>query len=240
LRLRVLILTIIVLILISSAPIASSGNSPEAVLVYIEPASLKVRPQEEFTINVMVNPRGVGISAGEIEVRFNHSAFEAVNVSLGNLFGKSPLVLKRSINNTVGLVWCVAARIGSTHPPTPPSSFIKIRFRVRSNAASGKYMIRLSKIGLSDENFRDITSMRTSSSLITIVAPPTTPTTQIIPTTIITQIWYTSTIISTTTQRPAINIFHVIIILGALIIIATLTLLMLSKRRRKPRVVAIR
>jgi len=87
LRLRVLILTIIVLILISSAPIASSGNSPEAVLVYIEPASLKVRPQEEFTINVMVNPRGVGISAGEIEVRFNHSALEAINISLVNLFG---------------------------------------------------------------------------------------------------------------------------------------------------------
>jgi len=140
------------------------------VAVYIDTESIEVKPGEEFTIEVKVDPGSYGISGGEINVGFNSTAFEVTEVSPGDLLGPSPLEGKKDIDNNEGTVSYAIARIGPTTPPTPLGAFAQIRFKVREDAQAGTYEIKLTEVGLTDEEFEDIPEASLSHRSVEVTA----------------------------------------------------------------------
>jgi hypothetical protein len=153
----------------------------ELVSVYIEPTSIELKPEEEFKVRIKVDPKGKGISAGEINVTFNIDAFECINISPGDILGPSPLEGVKRIDNAAGFLRYAIARIGRTEPPTSPGVFAEIRFKVKSKVNIGTYNIELVGVGLADEGFKDITNISIGNRLVAVKItemPPQTTTIQ--------------------------------------------------------------
>ena len=70
------------------------------VAVSIEPKAVEVEPGENFTLSIVVDPQGSGVSGGEVAVFFK--GLEVVDVSAGDLLGPRPLVGFKYIDNAEG------------------------------------------------------------------------------------------------------------------------------------------
>ena len=147
----------------------------EAVSVYIYPASLEISAGEEFTIEIKVEPEGRGVSGGEINLEFNPNILEVINIETGDLFGPDPLIGIKEINNETGLIKYALARKGKTKVPTSPGIFATINLRVLEGVKEGTSKLTLAKIGLADENFKDIKEIKIQGASIIVSEKPKIP-----------------------------------------------------------------
>jgi len=72
------------------------------------------------------------------------------------------------MNNEEGVIRLALARVGKTPVPSPPGILAKVNFKVLDSATSGTYELKLTKVGLADENFQDITDFPVQGTSIKI------------------------------------------------------------------------
>jgi hypothetical protein len=200
----------------------------ELVSVYIEPASLELKPGEEFKVRIKADPKGKGISAGEINVTFNIDAFECISISPGDILGASPLEGVKSIDNAAGFLRYAIARIGRTEPPTPPGIFAEIRFRVKSKANIDTYTIELVGDGLADEEFKDITNISIGNRLVEVKITEGPLQT------------VTAPIVVGQTTSSIIHLLVAATLISSFIVFIGVLAMMYARRRRKSRVAGAR
>jgi len=138
-------------------PIKPPPTEPEEG-VYLSPTFIEAEPGQEVTIEVKIKPSGWGVSGSEINLAFAPNVLEVVNIKPGTFLGSSPIVGLKRIDNQGGVVKLALARVGKTTVPSPPGTLATVQFKVLGSASSGNYELELTKVGLADENFEDITN----------------------------------------------------------------------------------
>ena len=141
----------------------------EAPVVSLTPASQKVHPGKDFSVTISVDPKGRGISGGELNLSFDAAVMQIAKVTAGDLLGDSPIIGIEEIDNEAGRLKYALARKGVTPVPTPKGSFASITFTVKEDAKPGEYDLVITKMGLSDENFEDITEVKTEGGKVVIM-----------------------------------------------------------------------
>lgn len=167
-------LTVLMLLCVGLSAISCGDGEEEAVAlpsegVYITPPSQEVEPGQEVRIKVEVKPVGWGVSAGEINLKFDPSALQATSIEPGDFLGSNPLVGLNEIDNEAGTLGYSLARVGATSPPSPPGVFAIIKLKALEVAKSGTYELTLTKVGLADEDFEDIMGIKVQGASIKVV-----------------------------------------------------------------------
>ena len=145
-------------------------------VVSVSPASQTVGPGDSFSIDIIVDPDGEGLSAGQLYFAFDASVMQVDSVTAGDLFGANYNEVGPFIDNVNGTVEHAIARIGATTPPTPTGTFATITLTMDGDAPQGmSYTLDITDIGLSDENFAEIAGIVINDGSVSVedVTPPT-------------------------------------------------------------------
>jgi hypothetical protein len=139
-------------------PLTSITTGPPTVTIDLSQAELK--PGDEFTLTVNVDPNGHGISGGSVDLLLlDPNVIEILvdEVTAGNLLGTDPIEgLKEKTSSSSGeSLHYALARTGKTPEPTSPNEFVKIGLRIKGGAKAGKYAIP-NAITLTDEAFAEL------------------------------------------------------------------------------------
>jgi hypothetical protein len=143
--------------------------------VFFSPKTQIANPGGEVNINTDVKPAGWGVSAGEINISFDPRVLEAVDIKPGNLLGTNALVGAKTIDNTKGIITYSLARVGATSKSDSQSTFASTTFKVKPGT-SGTSSIKLAKVGLSDENFKDIQGLSLDEATVNLSVASSPPT----------------------------------------------------------------
>lgn len=120
----------------------------------------EVKPGDSFTLSVVVNPNGHGISGGEVNLLMLDSTVMEIledETAAGALLGMDPaegIKEKTAADGYESLVLAVA-RTGETPLPTASGTLAEVGLRIKGGAAAGKYAIP-NVIILTDENFEKL------------------------------------------------------------------------------------
>ncbi len=147
---------------------ARDGGTGRSAIVYVTPANQRVNAGGEVTVKVEVEPRQVGISAGEIHLRFDPDAVEVERLEPGYFFGATPLVGFKEIDEEAGILGYSMARVGNTTVPTSSGTFAVVKFNVLESAEPGSYALRLQYVCLEDENFERIEEINIKSGSLDV------------------------------------------------------------------------
>lgn len=130
-------------------------------IVNLDPSPDEVRPGEEFTLNINVDPNGHGISAGEIELfSVSNQVMEILidEVREGTLLGSEPIEGIKEKTGSVGgrenLKYSIA-RKGTTPVPTETGTLATVKLRIRMGTKAGEYGIP-NAVKLTDEDFHSL------------------------------------------------------------------------------------
>lgn len=164
---RIIIISLAVVFIGLGLTFALHKEAPKGK-VYLEPPSLNVQRGQELSINITVEPSGWGVSGCEVNLSFNSTVLQGVNIKVGEFLGSSPLIGLEDIDNQAGVVRLVMARVGMTTAPSPPGVLAIVYFSISDSAAGGTYDLELTKVGLADENFQDITGFTIKGARIKI------------------------------------------------------------------------
>ncbi len=148
----------------TSVPSDIPGRTPEAASTLIAaPVSIAmvsrtavVRQSQEFSVELVLSPRGRGISGVQVRVGYDPTRLEAMGVEHGDLLGLEPVEVQ-IIEDEKGVIEYAAARIGPTEPPTPSGTFATLKLRVLGNAPVGEEVtLRITDVKIPDENIQEI------------------------------------------------------------------------------------
>ncbi|RLC73294.1 MAG: hypothetical protein DRI26_01205 [Chloroflexi bacterium] len=134
----------------------------------MEPTLLEAKPGQEFTVRIQVKPAGWGVSGGEVSLSFDPTALEVIDLRPGDLLGTNPLMGLKKIDREAGVIKYALARVGPTSAPTPPGAFAIIRLKVLEEAEPGTYGLKLTKVGLADENFQDVKDFEIHGAVVRV------------------------------------------------------------------------
>jgi len=158
------IVKLLVYITVFTTGVAMAGPSIE-----ISPSSITgLSPGDSFSIDIILDPNGFGISSGEIDLSFDNSMLEVTGLTKGDILGTDALETGTSYDNTDGTIKTVLARLGATTPPTSKATWVTINFKVKSDAHAGTTTINITKVDFSDEKFDEITQIETTDGTATI------------------------------------------------------------------------
>jgi len=138
--------------------------------VNITPASQTINAGKNLTIKVFVNPENFGISAGQIDLKFNASVFQVTSLIKGDILGTDAFDAGSGYDNTAGTVSAVLARVGATIPPTNPGTWTTINLTSNKTARAGTYSVNITYVGIADETFTDIENIKINNGSIKLVA----------------------------------------------------------------------
>lgn len=158
------IATLLALFLVLAA--CGGDEAPSLVSVRMNPESIKAEVGQQIVVGVDVSPEGRGISGGEINLSFDPEIFALLRVTLGGLFGSSPVVGVEAVDNQSGTLVYALARRGPTSVPTQASTFAKLTFQVSEGVPAGRYDLMVTRVGLADEAFRDILDIELISATV--------------------------------------------------------------------------
>lgn len=128
--------------------------------VTIELSQSELKPGDTFTLLVIVDPSGHGISGGEVNLLMLDSAVMEIledEIAAGALLGTEPaegIKEKTAADGYESLVYALA-RTGETPLPTASGILAEIGLRIKGGARAGKYAIP-NVIVLTDENFEKL------------------------------------------------------------------------------------
>lgn len=125
--------------------------------VYLNPPYVDAQSGQELSIKIEVKPSGWGVSGGEVNLAFNPNILQVVSIEPGNFLGPSPIIGLKQVDNQAGVVRLALARVGETAVPSLSGVLATVEFKILGSATSGTYEIELTRVGLADENFQDIT-----------------------------------------------------------------------------------
>ncbi len=138
----------------------------------ISPETIEVRAGETFTLDIVIQPQGRKISAGEVVISFQPEIFQVLDVQAGNLMGSEPVTAGRVLDNEEGIVSLAVARVGPipvTEAPLYEGVLATIQWQVAEDVPPIPVFIALDFIGLADENFNEIPNISLGSGTVTIV-----------------------------------------------------------------------
>lgn len=151
----------------SSTPAKPPPSEP-AEGVYLSPLLIEAHPGDEITIEIKVKPSGWGVSGCEVNLDFDPDIMEALAVEPGTFLGDTPLVGINRIDNQSGWITLALARVGVTSVPSPAGVLATATFKVLDSAKSGSYELDLTKAGLANEDFQDVTQFTVQGTIINI------------------------------------------------------------------------
>lgn len=112
-----------------------------AVSISIRSAQEEVRRGQEFSVDLMVDPRGRGISGVQLTIEYDPATLETLSVEPGPLLEglSGPAIAEAgpNIRSAQGTLEYAAARIGLTVPPTLADRFATVTMRALETAAPG-------------------------------------------------------------------------------------------------------
>lgn len=140
--------------------LALTAITTQTPIVTLELSAPEIRPGKEFTITVMVDPKGHGISGGEIDLfAIDTSVMEILidKVAPGNLLGTDAIegTKEKVLSEEGDNLRYALARKGTTPVPTSANTLATITLRVKGDAKAGKYAIP-NAISLADESFNNL------------------------------------------------------------------------------------
>jgi len=150
----------------AAPPVAPLPEPEEGV--YLSPVLLEAHPGEEVSIEIKVKPSGWGVSGCEVSLAFDCEVMTAVEIEPGGFLGTTPVIGLKRMDNGEGIIKIAMARRGETSAPSPPGILATIQFKVSDSAKSGTYELEVTKVGLADESFQDITEFTTQGASIKI------------------------------------------------------------------------
>ena len=158
----------VILSIISIVLFGTSCAAPQEAGVYISPSSQEASPGQVVTIEVKVEPSAYGVSGGEIHLSFDSTAMKVIGYEAGDLLGATPLVGLKGLNNDAGMLKYALARSGDTPVPTQTGVFMVIDFEVLDTVETGTYHLQLVKVGLADEEFKEIEELNVQDASVEI------------------------------------------------------------------------
>ena len=133
--------------------------------VSLNPKSQTAKPASQIKVGIEVIPAGWGLSAAEVQVSFDPTKLEAVSVQAGGALGPKPITGVLKIDNDLGTIVYALARLGETPGPGAKGVLANLEFRGKSGA-TGTAKIELTKVGLTNENFEEITGVKYEGAVI--------------------------------------------------------------------------
>lgn len=163
----------------STVPPADTTPSPTSKPVSVAILSVvrTVRPGEEFSVDLTLDPQGRGISGVQVQIEYDPAIFQIVEVAPGELLGEKPEDVRSvipfvDIDNESGVLQFRDARIGPTQPPTPTGRFAAIRFQALDTAPTGEQAtLRITGAKFPDENIHEIRDVRIGRELKIEISP---------------------------------------------------------------------
>ena len=161
------------------SPESTLATQPEIGLASISMVSTatEVRPGQEFSVVLAVDPGGRGISGVDVKIRFDSAILEMVDATAGDLLGEKPdevasVIPSVEIDNATGTLSYLDVRIGPTSPPTPPGILGTLKVRVLETAPVGtETSLRLTEVHIPDENIEEIADLLIGDDLAVVVSP---------------------------------------------------------------------
>ena len=167
------------------SPESTLATQPEIGLASISMVSTatEVRPGQEFSVVLAVDPGGRGISGVDVKIRFDSAILEMVqpvrvcHATAGDLLGEKPdevasVIPSVEIDNATGTLSYLDVRIGPTSPPTPPGILGTLKVRVLETAPVGtETSLRLTEVHIPDENIEEIADLLIGDDLAVVVSP---------------------------------------------------------------------
>ena len=158
---------------VPAANVAPTPAGPQFMPLTISVTSetMGARPGEAFSVDVVLDPQGRGISGVQVWIEYQPDILEIVGVEPGPLLGAEPAVAGPITDEVAGLVQYAAARIGPTQPPTPSGVFATIVFRVLDTAMVGaKVSLKITEAKIPDENVEPIGDIAIGDRLLVEVS----------------------------------------------------------------------
>ncbi len=169
------------------------SDATQAVIVGFTNTAINANTGDTITISIIANPNGNSIQSGELVLSYNSSGLKVEDIAPGDIWGTSPLVVKKEYNESS--IMLVVARTGE--PATQPGSVLKIRFKVIGNKGT-EYQVIIVKANFADDNGNSLpVRIKPSKCVIKVGLSKESTTTTTTPKTTIT---VTSTKIVTTTK----------------------------------------
>lgn len=137
--------------------------------VYISPDSQQVKPGDEMTVYVEVNPGQNGVAVGRIHLEFDTSVLDVSSIEPGLLFGHTPLVPFKEVDEEAGALGYALARVGNTTVPTPPGILAIVTFQVLDSAEPGSSPLTLKYVSLGNEKIERISEIEVRDATIEVV-----------------------------------------------------------------------
>ena len=127
-----------------------------------------MKPGQEIKFEIKIRPSGWGVSGCEINLSFSSPIMEKAEIEFGDFLGSNPIIGLKQVNNQDGVIKLALARVGETPVPSPPGILAAVNFRILDSASSGTHQLELTKVGLADEYFQDITDFKIQDATINI------------------------------------------------------------------------
>lgn len=155
---------------------------PEST-ISIEPSNPKVSPGDTFTVNITINPDGVGIGGAQYDLYFDNNLLNATSQTQGTFLsqdGASTMEVTNTINNTLGKIDYGESRKGDPDVIggiTTPGVLATITFKA---IKPGTSTLNLSNVILSNPvggQIPDVSVINGTCDIGTTTStPPSTPT----------------------------------------------------------------
>lgn len=138
--------------------------------VYLYPTRIEARPGEELSVEIRVKPAGQGVSGCDVAMAYEPALMEALGVEAGDFLGAAPRIGLQKIDSQSGTIALAMARDGETTVPSSAGVLATVTFRIVASAAAGEYFLRLTWVGLSDQDFQDIIGFPTQGAEVWILS----------------------------------------------------------------------
>lgn len=96
--------------------------------LYIDPASVYVLIDQEFTVNVSVS-NVMDLFAFDFKIGYNTSLLDCMQVTLGEFFSNSYITIKTEINDAIGRLWVVGSLTSASPSTNGNMTLVALRFR---------------------------------------------------------------------------------------------------------------
>jgi len=143
---------------------------PENPSVSVVSPTENVTQSQTFTVNISVDPAGIGVTMGEVKyLTFDPSVVECDDIVAGDFLGTAPAVIKKEIDNDAGTVWYTLWDTSNTEHNTS-GTFATVTFTVKEDAPDGTYDLGLTGVGLANVS-GPITPVDANNGTFTVGVP---------------------------------------------------------------------
>ena len=148
-------------------------HTASAVTISVEPSYLEVFPEDEFTVNIAVDPAGTEVMGAQYWLLFDNILLQGLSQKDGMFLrqdGANTNVYSNETNNTIGRVRYGETRMGVNYGVTSPGTLATITFKAMEQGVSS---LNLSKVKLTKPDTQPIPDVLINNGTVEIIQPST-------------------------------------------------------------------